>query len=215
MSTLQGNEQWLEEQQAEFASRTGAVLAFWPEFRSTVNRLLEEEPAKGRVAVHSSEKDPNLLTLSAGLFDLKLACDTLSDTVFYAFTSSTLKTLVPRESAIFSNGQLNLVRGYWGVIDSPGPDVAKVFADDPQTVEHFPLAIALRNGVSSSYWAVLRKFPRSKRPQLPERMKGPQRKRRKMAAETLASRIYAELWISFAALIRSYVAAHDLSKPVC
>jgi hypothetical protein len=35
-----------------------------------------------------------------------------------------------------------------------------------------------------------------------------------MAAETLASRIYAELWISFAALIRSYVAAHDLSKPV-
>ena len=35
-----------------------------------------------------------------------------------------------------------------------------------------------------------------------------------MAAETLASRVYAELWISFAALIRSYVAAHDLSKPV-
>jgi hypothetical protein len=36
-----------------------------------------------------------------------------------------------------------------------------------------------------------------------------------MAAETLASRVYAELWISFAALVRSYVAAHDLSKPVC
>lgn len=36
-----------------------------------------------------------------------------------------------------------------------------------------------------------------------------------MAAGTLASRVYAELWISFAALIRSYVAAHDLSKPVC
>ena len=35
-----------------------------------------------------------------------------------------------------------------------------------------------------------------------------------MAAEILASRVYAELWISFAALIRSYVAAHDLSKPV-
>jgi hypothetical protein len=140
MSTLQGTEQWLEEQQEEFANRTGAAVAFWPEFRSTVNQLLEEEPAKGRVAVYSSEEDPNLLTLSAGLFDLKLACDTLSDTVFYAFTSSTLKTLVPRESAIFSNGQLNLVRGYWGVIDSPGPDVAKVFADDPQTVEHFPLA---------------------------------------------------------------------------
>jgi len=35
-----------------------------------------------------------------------------------------------------------------------------------------------------------------------------------MAAETLASRVYAELWISFTALVRSYVAAHDLSKPV-
>ncbi len=35
-----------------------------------------------------------------------------------------------------------------------------------------------------------------------------------MAAETLESRVYAELWISFAALIRSYVAAHDLSKSV-
>ena len=28
------------------------------------------------------------------------------------------------------------------------------------------------------------------------------------------TRVFAELWISFAALIRSYVAAHDLSKPV-
>lgn len=27
-------------------------------------------------------------------------------------------------------------------------------------------------------------------------------------------RLYAELWISFVALIRSYVAAHDLAKPV-
>jgi hypothetical protein len=27
-------------------------------------------------------------------------------------------------------------------------------------------------------------------------------------------RLYAELWVSFAALIRSYVAAHDLAKPV-
>jgi hypothetical protein len=45
-------------------------------------------------------------------------------------------------------------------------------------------------------------------------LKKPQRKKAKMAAETLASRVYAELWISFAALVRSYVAAHDLSKPV-
>jgi hypothetical protein len=28
------------------------------------------------------------------------------------------------------------------------------------------------------------------------------------------NRLYAELWISFVALIRSYVAAHDLAKPV-
>ena len=35
-----------------------------------------------------------------------------------------------------------------------------------------------------------------------------------MAAEILASRVYAELWISFVALVRSYVAAHDLSKSV-
>ena len=35
-----------------------------------------------------------------------------------------------------------------------------------------------------------------------------------MAAETQANRVYVELWISFAALIRSYVAAHDLSKSV-
>ncbi len=38
-----------------------------------------------------------------------------------------------------------------------------------------------------------------------------------MAAEQpqeLRNKLYAELWISFAALIRSYVAAHDLAKPV-
>jgi hypothetical protein len=34
-----------------------------------------------------------------------------------------------------------------------------------------------------------------------------------MAAVTLENRVYAELWISFVSLIRSYVAAHDLSKP--
>ncbi|HTD53873.1 MAG TPA: hypothetical protein VK670_00720 [Silvibacterium sp.] len=35
-----------------------------------------------------------------------------------------------------------------------------------------------------------------------------------MAAETMAGRVSAELWISFVALVRSYVAAHDLSKSV-
>jgi len=35
-----------------------------------------------------------------------------------------------------------------------------------------------------------------------------------MSATSADTRVFAELWISFAALIRSYVAAHDLSKPV-
>jgi hypothetical protein len=34
-------------------------------------------------------------------------------------------------------------------------------------------------------------------------------------AQAQDERVYAELWTSFASLIRSYVAAHDLSKPVC
>ena len=130
----------METQQEEFPARTGAVLAFWPELRGALNELLEEEPAKGRIRVHTSDEEQHHLTLSAGLFDLKLACDPLSDIVFYAFTSATLKRLIPRESAIFYHGQLKLSRGYWGVIDSPGPGISRVFADDPQTVEHFPLA---------------------------------------------------------------------------
>jgi hypothetical protein len=35
-----------------------------------------------------------------------------------------------------------------------------------------------------------------------------------MTTPTLANRVHAELWISFVSLIRSYVAAHDLSRPV-
>lgn len=34
-----------------------------------------------------------------------------------------------------------------------------------------------------------------------------------MPAETIGNRLFAELWISFAALIRSYAAAHDLGRP--
>lgn len=34
-----------------------------------------------------------------------------------------------------------------------------------------------------------------------------------MPAETLGSRLFAELWVSFTALVRSYVAAHDLGRP--
>jgi hypothetical protein len=140
VSALLSNAQWLETQQAEFASRTGALLAFWPEFRGAVIALLEVEPARGRIAIHSSDEEPYLLTLSAGLFDLKLAGDSLSDIVFYAFTSATLKKLIPRESAIFFHGQMKLVRGPWGVIDGPGVDVPKFFVEEPQGVTHFPLA---------------------------------------------------------------------------
>jgi hypothetical protein len=140
VSTLLRNPQWVETQQEEFAARSGAALAFWPEFRSVINELLEEEPAKGRIKVHTSDDEPHLLRLSAGPFDLKLACDALSDIVFYAFTSAALKKLIPRESAIFYYSQLKLARGYWGIIDAPGAGVSRVFADDPQTVEHFPLA---------------------------------------------------------------------------
>ena len=35
-----------------------------------------------------------------------------------------------------------------------------------------------------------------------------------MSPTSADTRVLAELWISFVALIRSYVAAHDLSKPV-
>jgi len=35
-----------------------------------------------------------------------------------------------------------------------------------------------------------------------------------MSTVSTDTRVFAELWISFVALIRSYVAAHDLSKPV-
>ena len=35
-----------------------------------------------------------------------------------------------------------------------------------------------------------------------------------MSPTSADTRIFAELWISFVALIRSYVAAHDLSKPI-
>jgi hypothetical protein len=33
-------------------------------------------------------------------------------------------------------------------------------------------------------------------------------------AAPLADRLYAELWISFVSVVRSYVAAHDMARPV-
>ena len=140
MSGLLTNTQWAEARQKDFAEHTGAVLAFWPEMKRAFLELAALEPAKSHVIVAPENDDPHFFVLSAGVFDLKLAADPLSDTVFYAFTSATLKKLIPTESAIYHYGQLKLARGLWGVIDSTGDEVHQVFADDPQTVENFPLA---------------------------------------------------------------------------
>lgn len=141
MSSLLTNAQWAEARQKDFAERTGAARAFWPEMKRAFLELAALEPAKSHIVVAPQDDEhPHLFMVSAGVFDLKLAIDPLSDTVFYAFTSSTLKKLVPTESAIYHYGQLKLARGLWGVIDSTGDEVHQVFADDPQTVENFPLA---------------------------------------------------------------------------
>ena len=140
MSGLLTNTQWAEAKQKEFVERTGAVRAFWPEMKRAFLELAALEPAKSHITLAPQDDNPHLFVLSAGLFDLKLAADALIDTVFYAFTSSTLKKLIPTESAIYHYGQLKLTRGLWGVIDSTGDEVHQVFADDPQTVEDFPLA---------------------------------------------------------------------------
>lgn len=140
MSKLLTNEQWAEAREKEFAKHPGAVLAFWPEVKRAFLDLTALEPAKSHVIVAPDDASPHIFVLTAGLFDLKLAADPLSDTVFYAFTSSTLKRLLPTDSAIYHCGQLKLARGLWGVIDGPGNNVHKVFADDPQTVKQFPVA---------------------------------------------------------------------------
>jgi hypothetical protein len=140
LSASESNADWLAAQQAEFAARTGAAVAFWPELKASLAGLVEAEPFRGRVKLHVSEDEPLLLTLTAGLFDLKFAADLPGDRVFYAFTSALLKKVIPLESAIFHYGQLQLSRGPWGVIDNPGPEVHQVFVDAPQGVQHFPLA---------------------------------------------------------------------------
>lgn len=140
MSFLLTNQQWAEARQKDFRERPNAVAAFWPEMKHAFQQLASLEPAKSHIIFAPEDENPHLFVLSAGLFDLKLAADPLSDTVFYAFTSKTLKKLVPSESAIYHYGQLKLARGIWGVIDSPGDEVHKIFADDPQTVRDFPLA---------------------------------------------------------------------------
>jgi hypothetical protein len=146
MSAVVDNAQWIEARQQDFASRTGAALAFWPELKRAFVELAAQEPLQSRVKVSAAEDDPYVLTVSAGLFDLKFAVDVLSDTVFYAFTSATLKRVIPRESAIFYYGSIILTRGPWGVIDNPGPGVHKVFADDPQSVQYVSLADMVARG---------------------------------------------------------------------
>lgn len=140
MSAADANTQWAEFQQAAFLSRSGAALAFWPELKRALNELIEHEPFKGHVKIHTSEEYPYLLTVSAGLFDLKFAADVMSDIIFYAFTSAALKRIIPRDSAIFHRGVLRVSKGYWGLIDNVGPDVHKIFAENPEAVRHFSLA---------------------------------------------------------------------------
>jgi hypothetical protein len=139
MSVPSSNANWLEEQRAQF-NTPRAVLAFWPELKRALLELVEQEPLKSRVTVNTAEEDPYLTTVSAGVFELKFAADVLSDTVFYAFTSATLKRVIPRDTAIFHHGVLKLTRGPWGVIDNTGEEVHRVFADDPQSVHYLPLA---------------------------------------------------------------------------
>lgn len=141
MNALLTNTQWAEARQKDFAERTNAVLAFWPELKRAFLDLAVLEPAKSHIVVSpQDDEQPHLFVISAGVFDLKLAADPLSDTVFYAFTSSSLKKLIPTETAIYHYGQVKLTRGLWGVVDGPGGEVHQIFADDPQTVKDFPLA---------------------------------------------------------------------------
>jgi hypothetical protein len=140
MSATVDNAQWIDAQQKDFQARTGAALAFWPELKRALLDLAEDEPVNSRVDLNAPAEEPYLVIISAGLFELKFAADVLSDTIFYAFTSPTLKRVVPRDSAIFHYGQIRLTRGPWGVIDNPGAEVHKVFIDDPQSVQYLSLA---------------------------------------------------------------------------
>jgi hypothetical protein len=140
MSPVVDNAQWIEAQQKDFQARTGAALAFWPELKRALLDLAEDEPVSSRVSLNASADEPYVFIISAGIFELKFAADVLSDTIFYAFTSPTLKRVMPRESAIFHHGQLKLTRGPWGVIDNHGAEVHKVFIDDPQSVQYLSLA---------------------------------------------------------------------------
>lgn len=137
------NAEWLETQRQLHAERIAAVSAFWPEFQRACREFTDAEPFRGLVQLHAEAEEPRILILSAGLFDLKVAADPASDTVIYAFTSSTLTRLFPRETgetAVFANGVVKLTRGYWGVIDLPHERAPQTFVAEPQAVEKLPLA---------------------------------------------------------------------------
>jgi hypothetical protein len=140
MSTNVDHSEWFLAKQQEFKFRPHAVLGFFPELKSVFLDLVEHEPFKGRVVVHVAEEDPYLLTVSAGLFDLKFAADVFGDIIFYSFTSALLKRVICRESAIFHYGQMKLKKTPWGVIDGPGEGVHKFFVEAPQSVQFFSLA---------------------------------------------------------------------------
>ncbi|GGH11175.1 hypothetical protein [Silvibacterium dinghuense] len=131
---------WLEEQTESLAARTGAGAAFWPQLQAALHSLAAAEPIAAHVTVAVAEEEPWLLTASAGLFTLKFALDTLSDTLIYSFVSDELLEVLPLESEILHYGVMHLRQSPWGVIDGPDEDVSTYFVDDPQSVQYDPLA---------------------------------------------------------------------------
>ncbi|MFT4112036.1 hypothetical protein [Silvibacterium sp.] len=131
---------WLEELNDALEARTGAGAAFWPELKHARTTLAEAEPISKYVTITVTEEEAHLLTVAAGLFKLKFALDTLSDTLIYSFISEELLDVLPLESEILHYGVIHLKQSPWGVIDGPDEDVTTYFVDDPQAVQYDPLA---------------------------------------------------------------------------
>ena len=128
----------------------------------------------------------HLFVVSAGLFDLKLAADALSDTVFYAFTSTTLKKLIPTESAIYLlraiEARARLVgsnRQHWrrSAIRSSPTILRRSRTSLSPTVLLSGPSISYSGGYTSHH-----SIRRSCRRESLKPKKKPQRKRRKVAA---------------------------------
>lgn len=134
------NAEWLAAQQKAYSDRIDAVAAFWPQFQRACREYCDRAPFQGVVRLHAEAEGSRVLMLSAGLFDLNVACDPVSDTVLFAFTSPTLTRLFPRDTDVLANGVVKLTRGYWGVIDLPHERAPQSFVAEPQAVETLPLA---------------------------------------------------------------------------